>query len=455
MKSARDLLETVFRFIRGAYADAFRLISNPREEMSSLLGVSLFRNAAYLLVGTAVISATGFVFWIIAARLYPVEVVGVGSAIISALGLMAVFPELGLATGLVRFLPGAGKDGNDMVNSCFTLSGLASLAIALVFIAGLHVWSPALLVVREHPVFLAAFLVFAVATALQPLANAVFLTRLSSRLIFFTDAIAGVVRLPLVAMLALFFTGAFGILAAKGVAVAVAALAAVLWLLPRVQQGYRPVPKLRIGILKELRRYAAGNYAAGVLLEMLPLVLPLVVLSVLGAQMNAYFYIAWAIAVKFTVIPAAVFNSLFAEGSNDEASIRTNTAKSLRFTLLLLLPLILVVLVFSEKLLLLFGQVYSENSATLLRIVVAATIPWGFNYLYISIERVRKNTRGIITVTAAATCLSLVLSYVLMRNTGLVGAGLGYAAGQTAVAMAVAVYLWRRHRSAGRVQGRA
>ncbi len=449
MKSARDLLETVFHFIREACADAFRLLSNPREEMRSLLGVSLFRNATYVLVGTAVISATGFVFWILAARLYPVEVVGVGSAIISALGLMAIFPELGLATGLVRFLPGAGRDGNDMVNSCFTLSGLASLAIALVFVAGLHVWLPALLVVREHPVFLAAFLVFAVATALQPLANAVFLTRLSARLIFFTDAIAGVVRLPLVAVLALFFAGAFGLLAAKGVAVAVAVLVGVLWLLPRVQQGYRPVPKLRIGILKELRRYAAGNYAAGVLLEMLPLVLPLVVLSVLGAQMNAYFYIAWAIAVKLAVIPAAVFNSLFAEGSNDEASIRTNTSKSLRFTLLLLLPLIVVVLVFSEKLLLLFGQAYSENSATLLRVVVAATIPWGFNYLYISIERVRKNTRGIITVTAAATCLSLALSYILMRSAGLVGVGLGYAAGQTAVAIAVGVYMWRRYRSPG------
>ena len=455
MKTVRNLVETGFHFVRRAYADAFRLFSNPRGEMRSLLGVSLYRNAAYLLLGTAVISATGFVFWIIAARLYPVEVVGVGSAIISALGLMAVFPELGLATGLVRFLPGAGKDGNDMVNSCFTLSGLASLAIALVFIAGLHVWSPALLVVREHPVFLAAFLVFAVTTALQPLANAVFLTRLSARLIFLTDAIAGVVRLPLVAVLVLFFTGAFGILAAKGVAVAVAALVAVLWLLPRVQQGYRPVPKLKIGLLKELRRYAAGNYAAGVLLEMLPLVLPLVVLSVLGAQMNAYFYIAWAIAVKLTVIPAAVFNSLFAEGSNDEASIRTNTTKSLRLSLLLLLPLILVVLVFSEKLLLVFGEAYSENSATLLRIVVAATIPWGYNYLYVSIERVRKNTRGIIMVTAAATCLSLALSYILMRSGGLVGAGLGYAMGQSVVAIAVAVYLWRRHRSSGRVQGRA
>jgi len=436
-------------FLKSIYADAFRLARDPRQGLRAVHGVSLYRNAGYLIVSTGVTAVTGFVFWIIAARLYPVETVGIGSAIISALGLMAIFPELGLSTGLIRFLPGAGKDGNDMINSCFTLSGLASLAFALVFLAGLHIWSPALLPVRQHPVFFAAFVVFAVTTALQPLANAVFLTKLRARLILITDAFAGILRLPLVAVFALLFSGAFGILASKGLSVAIAISIAILWFLPAVQKGYRPLPTLKKGVLNRLSRYAAGNYVGGVLLEMLPLVLPLVVLGVLGAQMNAYFYIAWAIAIKLTIIPSAIFNSLFAEGSNDEASIRANTTRSIRFTLLLLLPLILVILVISDRLLLLFGRLYSDNAAQLLRILVAAIVPWGINYLYISIERVRKNTKGIIAVTAAATGLSLGLSYLLMVNMGLMGVGVGYVAGQTAVAIAVAVHLWRRHQTAG------
>ncbi len=433
-------------FLKSVRDDSIRLLRDPRQALRAGYGVSLYRNAGYLIISTAVTAVTGFVFWIIAARLYPVEAVGVGSAIISALGLMAIFPELGLSTGLIRFLPGAGKDANDMINSCFTLSGLASLAIALVFLAGLHIWSPALLPVRQHPVFFAAFVVFAVAAALQPLANAVFLTKLKARLILLTDAVAGVLRLPLVAIFALLFAGAFGILASKGLGVAIAMAVAILWFVPGVQKGYRPVPRLRRGVLNRLSRYAAGNYVGGVLLEMLPLVLPLVVLGVLGAQLNAYFYIAWAIAIKLTIIPSAIFNSLFAEGSNDEASIRANTTKSIKFTLLLLLPLILVILVISDWLLLLFGREYSDNAAQLLRILVAGIVPWGINYLYISIERVRKNTKGIIVVTAAATGLSLGLSYLLMVNLGLAGVGVGYVAGQTVVAIPVAVHLWRRSR---------
>jgi O-antigen/teichoic acid export membrane protein len=173
------------------------------------------------------------------------------------------------------------------------------------------------------------------------------------------------------------------------------------------------------------------------------------VLNTLGTEMNAYFYIAWMGAAVFQIIPSSIFNALFAEGSNDEVSIRTYTTKSLKLTFLLLLPLTLLILTIAEKLLLLFGQAYADNAALLLRIAAVAVIPWGINYLYISIERVRKNIKGIVTVTAAATCLSLGSSYLLMLRMGLVGVGIGYAAGQTIVALSVVIHLWRRYSQAG------
>jgi len=455
MKNGFSLLKTSFRFIKNGYVDAFRLARHPREGLKSLYGVSLYRNAVYLMVGTAVADITGFAFWIIAARFYSVEAVGLGSAIIAALGLLAIFSELGLGIGLIRFLPGAGKDGNDMMNSCFTLSGLASVAVALIFLAGLRFWSPALLVVRQHPIFFTAFVVFAVATALQPLVSNVFLAKLNTKFIVIKGVITGSLKIALILIFAMFFTNAFGIFASTGLAVAIALLFAAFWFLPKVQNGYRLFPKIEKRVLNELSHYAAGNYVARILLLMTPLVLPLVVLNILGAEMNAYFYIAWTVAVVFQVIPSSIFNSLFAEGSNDEASIRTNTAKSLKFTFLLLLPLTLLILIIAEKLLLLFGQAYADNAALLLRIVVVAVIPWGINYLYVSIERVRKNIKGIITVAAVATCLSLGLSCFLMLEMGLVGVGIGYAAGQTIVAIAVVIHLWRRYHPRITVPGKA
>ena len=451
MKNALSWLKTSFYFIRGGYADAFRVARHPYQGIKSLYGVSLYRNAVYLMVGTAVTSITGFFFWIIAARFYPAEAVGLGSAVISGVGLLAIFSELGLGVGLIRFLPGAGKDGNDMVNSCFTLSGLASVAIAFIFLSGLHLWAPALLVVRQYPIFFTAFVVFAVATALQSLVRNVFLAKRNTKFIVILNAITGSLKIALVLVFAKFFTSTFGIFASSGLAMAIVVLVGVLWFFPKVQEGYRPYPKIEKRVLNELGRYTAFNYVATILLQITLLILPLAVLNILGAEMNAYFYIAWTIAAVFQVIPSSIFYSLFAEGSNDEASIRTNIPKSLKLAFLLLLPLILLVLIIAGKLLLLFGEAYSDNAALLLRILAVAVIPWGINYLYVSIERVRKNIKGIITVAAAATCLSLGLSYLLMLKMGLIGVGIGYAAGQTVVAIAVVIHLWRRYHPVVRV----
>jgi len=443
MKNAVSLLKISFYFIKNGYAGAFQLARHPQEGLKSLYGVSLYRNAVYLAVGTVVTSIAGFVFWAIAARFYPAEAVGLASAIISALGLLAIFSELGFEAGLIRFLPGAGKDGNDMINSCFTLSGLASVAVALIFLVGLRFWSPALLVVRQQPIFFAAFVVFAVASAVQPLIGSVFLAKLNTKFIAIINAVAGSLRIALVPVFTMFFISAFGIFVSTGLAVAIALLFAAFWFLPKVQDGYRPFPKIERKVLNELSHYAAGNYVARILLQITSYVLPLAVLNILGAEMNAYFYIAWMVAGILNVIPSSISTSLFAEGSNDEASIRINAAKSLKLTFLLLLPLTLLILIIAEKLLLLFGQAYADNAALVLRILVVAVIPWGINYLYVNIERVRQNIKGIITVSAVATGLSLGLSYLLMLKMGLVGVSIGYIAGQTIVAIAVVIHLWR------------
>lgn len=432
-------------YVKAALSDVWRLARHPRQGLRSLYGVSLYRNAFNLMAGMAITSMMGFFFWIMAARFYPVEAVGVGSAAIAALGLLAILSELGLGVTMVRFLPGADNQGNDIINNCFTMNGLASMAIALIFLAGLHIWSPALLSIRQHPIVFAAFIVFTVGAGLQPLVHHAFMAKLNTRLIVIKAAIDATSRIALGVIFAGFLSDAFGILAATGLATAIGILVAVFLLLPSVQKGYRLRPKLTRVILNKVSGYAVGNYVPGVLLQIAPLALPLMVLNLLGAEMNAYFYIAWTVAVAFRVIPSSAFNSLFAEGSNDEGSLRTNVAKSLKLMLLLLLPLTLLVLIAGEWLLQLFGQTYADNAAVVLRIVIVAVIPYGINYLYISIERVRKNLRGIVATTAAATCLSLGLSYLLMRSMGVAGAGVGYAAGQTIVAVAVGINLWRRY----------
>lgn len=422
-------------------------------EMTKHLSTPLFKNAYFLMAGSALTSMIGFAFLIVATRFYSIEAIGLTTATLSALGLIAIFSELGLGIGLIRFLPNSGKNGNDMLNACLTLSGLTSIVLALIFLSGLGIWSPALLLIRQDNMFSIAFVISAIITALNPLVLNIFLARRDTKFILISNVIASVLKLVFAILFAIFLNSAFGLFVSAGLAAAVALVISVILLLPKVQSGYRPQAIVKKEAFNEIWRYSIGNYISRCLLQITPLILPLIVVNVLNTEMNAYFFVAWSIASMLMIIPSSISNSLFAEASNDETSLKANTVKSLKLMLLLLLPPTLFISIIADKLLLLFGQAYSDNSSLLLFIVLLSIFPYSINYLYISIARVTKNTSSIIKVTIMLTSLSLGLSYLLMLDMGLIGVGIGYLGGQSIVAIGVAIFLWRDYRFSAKDYG--
>jgi O-antigen/teichoic acid export membrane protein len=244
-------------------------------------------------------------------------------------------------------------------------------------------------------------------------------------------------------LFSVFTDESLGLFSAMGLAISFSFVCCVFWFIPRVQKGYFPVPRVNLKIIKEMGSYAAANFAGKGFLLMTNFILPLIVVNTLGNEINAYFYIPWSIGIVLQFIPAAISNSLFAEASNDAFSLRANTAKSMKVVFLLLFPTVLTVVAIAGLILLLFGREYSENGTSLLRILALSIIPWGINYIYVGIARVKKNFKGLIGIPVIASSLSLGLSYVLMVRIGLIGAGLGYLIGQGAVALPVLLTIWR------------
>ena len=152
----------------GLLADVVKTATS-KDRLKRLFHIPLYSNALYLMIASAASALLGFVFWIIVARFYTPEDVGLASAAIAAIGLLALFSYLGLGAGLVRFLPGSGKDASSMVNTVFTISTLTSILAAFIFIAGLGFWSPALLFLRQNPIYLAAFVLFTIVFTLSSL----------------------------------------------------------------------------------------------------------------------------------------------------------------------------------------------------------------------------------------------------------------------------------------------
>ena len=400
-----------------------------------MLATPLYANALYLMLSTIVTSLCGFFFWLIAARFYSEAVVGYSSAIISALNLLAALSLVGLNISLVRFLPQA-DNPRKMINTCFTLSSLASLLAAAIFLAGLDFWSPALSFVRENAIFCLAFLFFAVLWTLSLLIDYAFLAKRRTGFTLSKNTIFSLLKLPLPVLLALYFQ-TFGVVVSWGIALAVALAVAMLIFLPRVQDGYRPLPALDLGVLKKQWRYSSGNYLVNILSTAPGYLLPLMVVNLLGAEQNAYFYIAWMMANLFFIIPGAASSSLFAEGSHFEDRLRENVVKSLKSTFLLLVPATILLAAAGKWLLLVFGHDYSLNALPLLWVLCLSSLPSGVNYIYTGILRVTGRITELIIIWGFIAIGALVISYLLLPLTGIIGIGYAW----LGVQLIVAIYI--------------
>jgi len=76
---------------------------------SYLTNDSLYRNSIYLILSMGVVSVFGFFFWMINARLYSAEQVGIGTTLISLMSLISSFSFLGLGNNLIKYLPTSDK----------------------------------------------------------------------------------------------------------------------------------------------------------------------------------------------------------------------------------------------------------------------------------------------------------------------------------------------------------
>jgi O-antigen/teichoic acid export membrane protein len=403
----------------------------------------LYRNSLFLMANVVVTTGLGFFFWMVVARFYTEAEVGLGAAIISAMTLFALVGKLGFDAALIRFLPKAERPV-EMINSCLTLSGIVALVAAGIFLAGLNIWSPALSFITQNVMFVLAFVFFALCWALSVLMDSIFVAGRRAEFVLSKNVIISVLKIPLPMVMVLFFR-AFGIVSSWGIAIAIAIVISLFLFVPRVQNAYRPVPKLNSALIRGVWRYSAGNYLYGLLSAAPGLILPIMIVNILGAEQNAYFYVAWMIAGLLGAIPVTVSTSLFAEGSRFEEELEANVRRSFKFIFLLLIPVLILVVALGKWLLLLFGASYSANALGLLWILAASGLFAGVNSVYMTILRVKQRIKELVLIAGLVTTAVLVASYLITPTTGIIGIGYVWIAAQGLVSVYVilAIKPWR------------
>jgi O-antigen/teichoic acid export membrane protein len=429
------LLANIISFVKETLTDAGQVVAT-RGGVKNIYQVSLYRNAFYLVLYSAANSLTGILFWIAAARLYSTEAVGLASAGIAAIGLVAIFSSLGLDYGLIRFLPDVGNRASDTINTCFTTTGLITVVLAGIFMAGLAVWSPALLSIRESPAFLVSFLCLGLLFTVSGFAVQVFIARRQSGYTLAQGLIFGLSRfIPLFLLVSIY--SSLGIYVSWGSAVAASALIGIFFFLPRVLKGYRPRLTIKKAVLTEMFRFSLANYISSIFWSLPMVVLPLTIVNILGAEQNAYFHVGWSVASVIFIIPVGTSQSLYAEGSHDQETLGREVRKSVKISLVLIVPALIIIMTLGDKILWLFGKAYSENTTKLIWIIAPSVIPMSINFIYLSIKRVQKRMKRAVFLTVFMAVITLSLSYFLLPVIGILGAGVAWLAGQAGAALFV------------------
>jgi hypothetical protein len=113
------------------------------------LRAPLYRNGYALVLSSIGTSGLGVIYWILAAHYYTTEAVGLNSAVLSAVMLLANLAQLNLVNALNRFIPGAGRATGRLIGSAYLISLMVALVASVVYVAGVSLWSPALAFLRR------------------------------------------------------------------------------------------------------------------------------------------------------------------------------------------------------------------------------------------------------------------------------------------------------------------
>lgn len=363
----------------------------------------LIRNSLYLILSSGTQAALGFVFWIIAARLFAAGDVGRASSLISATGVIATIALLGLNSAVDRYLPTApNQDG--LITAALLLVGVSGAGAGLLYLFLTPAIAPRLVFVIQSPLLATGFVILTAFTAVNLLTDSVFITSRRASYTALTDGgIGGLTKVVSAVLLA--GSGAYGLYCASIGGFAVAALASLALMATALH--WRPSPRKLVQTLKPFARFSIANYISGNFYLLPSLIVPLIVLDRLGSTETAYYFVAFQVASLLHAVIYAIGQTFMAEGSYADADLRNLLKRSFRVLAAFVLPASLVLAGAAHWVLLVFGTKYSQHGTLPLILLVTSSIPLAVNHWLGTVLRLLGRLRAIIVngfVFAAAIC---------------------------------------------------
>jgi O-antigen/teichoic acid export membrane protein len=406
----------------------------------------LVMNSAYLMGATIVTSLLGYVFWAVAARLYPASAVGEAGAGISAMTFASLLGAMGGSMAVLAELPGKSRprEWSATVTAPLVFTSATTAVTALAAVAVLARTGHSAFLYRDGW-WAAAFVTGAVATTAAQLLENIWVAEREAVWFLGASTVFAVVKLAIIAVPAFAVSGAAGLLGAWSAVLAVTVAGCVLVLARKY--GYRPRLAGFTRQVWSMRESLAGNYVISVGDQVSLYAIPVLVALEVSPQAAGWFYVAWKIGGFYAVFASAVGTSAFAEGSRRPHRVLPLAMAGMKMILPCIALGAAVTILAGRLVLHVFGAGYAAHAYTLLVLLSLAAFPDAVVTIYRGVLRVHRRYRTAAAICWAISLSRLVLTALALHRWGITGAGWAWLATQTGGAIWCALDL-AAHRNA-------
>ena len=180
---------------------------------------------------------------------------------------------------------------------------------------------------------------------------------------------------------------------------------------------------------REVVRFASVDYVGALIGQASGGLMPLLVLSALGAAANASFYIAWTIASGLNLVTANFAYSLMVEGVTAPHRLAELTRGVLIRCAVITIPAAALLVVAARPILRIYGSAYAANASVLLGLLALATIPGGLLAVAFTLDRLESRVGRAAFTQGAVAVVTLGGSWLLLGRLGINGIGLAFLVG--------------------------
>ncbi|KUO53575.1 MAG: hypothetical protein APF76_12260 [Desulfitibacter sp. BRH_c19] len=399
-------------------------------KLKKLLNGSLYRNSMFLVLSRVLNLTSGFFFWIIAGKLYPTKDVGLGTALISILGLIMLSSRFGFDFSLIRFINK--YDKAKVFNTSLFITTTAALTISFLYklIEKIFVLEPML-----NLDYTILFIIVVLANSITLITGNMFCALRKAHLFFIQNFI---LSLRIILLFPLVIFNCFGIFLALGISYFLSSVFA-LWILDKETQ----INLLDIdrSFVNESYKFSAGNYFSNILYEAPALVLPIMVLHLLGEDQAAKFYMAFMLGNITIIVPSALSTSLFVEGSNDKP-LKENIPKVILAVFVYLIPLVTAFCLFGKGMLGFINKEYMD-AMNLLRLIVLSSFFAALHLIFMTVQNVRMKVHNNVIINLIRFLLIVGFSYLFIINFKLIGVGMAWIISYALLLLVIMLIIYR------------